>query len=95
MKTFFLGECTAEENIAFFRRLRQDNAFPDGGKEALQQSEEYERDLTHPEQAVYWRMTIRFAQMYEQMLHDWCDECIGELELMRRTNNDETPEETV
>ena len=94
MKTFFLGECTPEESIAFFQRLRQDNAFPDGGKEVIQYSEEYQRDLTHPEQAVYWRMTIRFAQMYEQMLHDWCDECIGELERMRRTKS-EAPEETV
>ena len=95
MKTFFLGECTPEENIAFFQRLRQENAFPDGGKEALRHSEEYKRDLTHPEQAIYWRMTIRFAQMYEQMLHDWCDECINELETMRRKNDDEGPEETV
>ena len=95
MKTFFLGECTPEENIAFFQRLRQENAFPDGGKEALRHSEEYKRDLAHPEQAIYWRMTIRFAQMYEQMLHDWCDECINELETMRRKNDDEGPEETV
>ncbi len=95
MKTFFLGECTPEENLAFFRGLRQENAFPDGGKDALQHSEAYGRGLAHPEQAVYWRMTIRFAQLYEQMLHNWCDECINELEMMRRTDNNEAPEETV
>lgn len=95
MKTFFLGECAPEENIAFFQRLRQDSAFPDGGKEALRHSEEYERDLPHPEHAIYWRMTIRFAHLYEKMLHDWCDECIDELETLRRMDKDEVPEETV
>ena len=95
MKTFFLGECTPEENLTFFRRLRQENVFPDGGKEALRHSEEYEHDLEHPEQAIYWRMTIRFAQMYEKMLHDWCDECIEELETLRRREENESPEETV
>lgn len=79
LKTFFLGECSAEENIAFFERLRQLTAFPDSGLEASGYAEFYSQQIDNPERAVYWRMTIRFAQMYEQMLHAWCEQCIRDL----------------
>ena len=91
LKTFFLGECPAEENIAFFEKLRGENVFPDGGKAAS----EYAASRGVPERAAYWRMTIRFAQMYEQMLHAWCDECIDELNRIRRMKENERSEETV
>ena len=95
LKTFFLGECSTEENIEFFRKLRQENAFPDGGIEVTHQAEDYRDTIEDPERAIYWRMTIRFAQMYEQMLHAWCDECMRELETINSRKGTDDHEETV
>ena len=95
LKTFFLGECPAEDNIAFFQKLRQEDAFPDGGIEVIRHTESYQETIEDPGRAIYWRMTIRFAQMYEQMLHAWCDECIQELETIKSTKGIDHHEETV
>ena len=95
LKTFFLGECPVDENLEFFQRLRRENVFPDGGAEASGYAESGQQEIDRPERSAYWKMTIRFAQMYEQMLHAWCDECIGELNKMKEREENEPAEKDV
>ena len=84
MKTFFMGELPVEENIAFFRAMRDEHVFPDEGKKASSDAEMYRKAMKDPEKAVYWKLTITFGQMYEKMQREWCEYCIGELEALQR-----------
>lgn len=87
MKTFFLGELPVEENIAFFKALRDAAVFPDKGKGAAENADRYRQAVDQPEKAVYWKFTIAFGQMYEQMHRAWCEYCIRELEALKRAND--------
>ena len=98
MKTFFLGEVPVEENLAFFRGLRDAFVFPDDGKQATAAADWYQQAIQRPEKAIYWKLTIEFGRMYERMHREWCEYCIRELEGLRRLRtgdrqNDETGEE--
>ena len=84
MKTFFMGELPVEENLAFFRAFREVAVFPDEGQQAAANAEMYRQALNCPEKAVYWRLTIEFGRMYEQMQREWCEYCIRTLEELRR-----------
>ncbi len=84
MKTFFMGELPVEENLAFFRALRDAAVFPDDGKQASAAAETYKRAIAHPEKAVYWKLTIEYGRMYERMQREWCEVCIRELEGLQR-----------
>ena len=84
MKTFFMGELPAEENIAFFFTFREEAVFPDEGGQASAKAEWYQQAIKHPEKAVYWKLTIEFGRMYEKMQREWCEVCIRELEGLQR-----------
>ncbi len=84
MKTFFLGELPTEENVAFFKALRDAPVFPDDGKQASDKAELYRQAIGQPEKAVYWKLTIEFGRMYEKMHREWCELCIRELEELQR-----------
>ena len=87
MKTFFLGELPAEENLAFFKAFRDEAVFPDEGRQASAAAEMYRQAVDHPEKAVYWKMTIAFGRMYEKMQREWCEYCIRELETLQSMKN--------
>ncbi len=84
MKTFFMGELPPEESIACFRALRDASVFPDGGKQVSDKAELYRQALRNPEKAVYWKLTIEYGRMYENMQRQWCETCIRELEALQR-----------
>ena len=84
MKTFFMGELPVEENLAFFRALRDASVVPDDGKQASATAELYRQAVQHPEKAVYWKLTIEYGRMYERMQRAWCEACIRELEALQR-----------
>ena len=84
MKTFFMGELPAEENLAFFRAFREASVFPDDGKQASAKAELYRQAVKHPEKAIYWKLTIEFGRRYEKMQREWCEYCIRELEELQR-----------
>ena len=84
MKTFFMGELPVEENLAFFRALRNASVFPDGGKQVTDKAEFYQKEVSDPEKAVYWKLTIEFGRLYEQMHREWCGICVRELEALKR-----------
>ena len=84
MKTFFMGELPAEENIAFFKAFRDASVFLDDGKQVSKNADMYRKAAEHPEKAVYWKLTIEFGRMYEKMQREWCEYCIRVLEEFRR-----------
>ena len=84
MKTFFMGEMPVEENLAYFKAMRDDRVFPDEGEKASADAEMYRRAIEHPEKALYWKFTIEFGRMYEKMQREWCEYCIRELEALQR-----------
>lgn len=93
MKIFFMGELPVDENIAFFKALRDASVFPDDGKQASATAEMYRQASKNPDKAVYWKMTIEFGRMYEKMHRQWCETCIQELEklqLSQRRNGNES-----
>ena len=81
MKTFFRGECSIEENIAYFKTLPERKAvLPNGSEDVVGAVREYKKVLGNPLKALYWKFTIDFGVMYEKMLREWCEHCIKELE---------------
>ena len=87
MKTFFMGELPVEENIAFFKALRDASVFPDDGRQASANAELYRQAVDRPEKAVYWKLTVEFGRMYEKMQREWCEACIRQLEALRRATD--------
>lgn len=41
---------------------------------------EHSKEQQFREDAVYWRMTIRYGILHSRSLIDWCDECIASLQ---------------
>ncbi len=81
MKTFFRGECSREENIAFFRAIAEDSAaFPNGSEAAYAAAEHYGALVGDGDKTMFWRFTIEFGRMYEEMVRRWSEQCIRELE---------------
>ena len=77
MQTFFRGELTPEENIAFFRQLGKscedflENAGKPTGNVAL-----YQAAVGDPRKSLYWQMTIEYGVLYAQMLRTWTERCV-------------------
>ncbi len=83
LKTFFRGECSVGENIAFFRSIAENpSAFPNGSEAALAAVERYGAMISDPYKSLYWKFTIEFGLMYERMVKQWCEKCIGKLEAL-------------
>lgn len=83
LKTFFMGELPVQENIEFFKAFQHAAVFTDEGKQASANADMYQQALSHPEKALYWKLTIEFGRMYEKMQREWCKYCIGELEKLQ------------
>ena len=85
MKTFFRGELTPEENIAFFKRIQSgvDITFMELETTPEKSVELYENAIQNPEKALYWKMTIEYGMMYMKMLREWSEKCIAELEELK------------
>lgn len=83
MQTFFRGELTPQENLAFFRQLREGcGAFlADAGKPAGNVAL-YKAAVDDPQKALYWQMTVEYGILYAQMLRTWTERCMNMLEEM-------------
>ena len=87
MKTFFRGERTIDENIAFFERVRKDSkGIISDNQIPSKNVEMYEKVIQNPQKALYWKMTMEYGFMYAKMLHEWADKCISELEEIKNEN---------
>ena len=81
MKTFFRGELSADENIAFFKKIQ---SCCDMYRPELQKPEEniqsYGTVIQDSEKSLYWKMTVTYGVMYMNMLREWSSQCMKELE---------------
>lgn len=88
MKTFFLGECSIDEGIDFFKSLpEKESIFPDGSDKAVSLRKEYQKNMPDPLKTLYWKFTMDFGLMYEKMLRKWCEHCIKELEEVKHESS--------
>ncbi|MBQ8133011.1 MAG: PadR family transcriptional regulator [Clostridia bacterium] len=90
MKTFFRGERTIDENIEFFKRLKQHcEDFMSGMQGSHNNVAMYERVVKNPEKSLYWKMTVEYGIMYIKMLNEWTEKCIAELEEIKNEHTDD------
>ncbi len=84
MKTFFRGERSIEENIAYFDALSEGcDAFAARMTATPPDIEGYAKEIGDPMKALYWKMTVDFGTMYAQMYRSWIEKCRKELEEIR------------
>ena len=87
MKTFFLGERTIDENIAFFKRLKEAYQMKyEGFGTADSSSQEYSNELQDAYRSMFWDFTISYGRKRSKMIIEWCDECISALKFKGREN---------
>ena len=81
MKTFFRGELSIDENIAYFSQLKEFlSAFQHQFASQPPQVNQYVQRIDDPMKALYWKMTVEYGAMYVQMMIDWIEKCKKELE---------------
>ncbi len=92
MKIFFAGEIPPGENIERFRHIQSGcNGFLDSLSSADNSVDLHSINITDSdEKSAYWKMTISFGRKYMQMMDQWCDECIAELERLEEKKIEDT-----
>ncbi len=76
MTTFFRGELLDEENIRYFEGIKQAvEVFAKTMDEPEENTEKYSW-MTDPKRSVYWKMTVEYGRMYNEMLGQWAQRCI-------------------
>ena len=76
LKTFFLGELPGQENVAFFESLAERSRASAAALESrYDAAREYSRQVPDESKAAYWRMTVEFGVMYNEMLEKWARRC--------------------
>ncbi|MCR5830157.1 MAG: PadR family transcriptional regulator [Lachnospiraceae bacterium] len=88
MKVFFRGECSIDENIEFFKSLPERECMVKAeSKELEKTTEEYRTGVDDPLKALYWKFTIDFGVMYGNMVREWSENCVRELEKIKEQQN--------
>lgn len=83
MKVFFMGERSREENIGYFKRLKEECESFLKSLEPIQEIiEAYGNYLDKKDKTVYWQMTVEYGRRNMQMHIDWAESCIRRLEEM-------------
>ena len=91
MKVFFMGERSREQNIEYFKRLKEEcekilkslDVVPEYIKE-------YESYVEEKEKTAYWEMTVDYGRRSMQTHIDWAQSCIERLEKGMGTKNENT-----
>lgn len=87
MVTFFRGELTPQENIAFFSGMQKSlEMFSQQMKQADSASKLYSDAIGSADKALYWQMTVEYGRMYSKMLSEWAGRCIEMIEENRDTD---------
>lgn len=81
MKVFFMGERSREENIRYFKRLKEECGNFLRSLEPVPDSiERYADVIEAREKALYWQMTVDYGRRNMQMYMEWAQSCIERLE---------------
>lgn len=83
MKVFFMGEKSREENIEYFKSLKEKYENILKSMEPVSEYiKNYDSYLGANEKAIYWQMTFEYGQKNMQMNIEWAQNCIKRLEEM-------------
>jgi len=81
MKVFFLGERSREENILYFKRLKEEcEQFLKSLEPVPEYIEAYGNVIDAKEKSEYWQMTVDYGRRNMQMHIEWAQSCIERLE---------------
>lgn len=81
MKTFFLGERSRAENIAYFKGIiAYCETFLHHLAAAWPSIDAYGDYLEDKEKTLYWKMTVDYGYRNMQMCRDWAKSCVKQLE---------------
>ncbi len=84
MKVFFLGEQSREENIKYFKGLKEQcEEFLKSLESVPEYIKNYESYVEDREKTLYWQMTVDYGRRNMQMYMDWAESCIKRLEEIR------------
>lgn len=83
MKVFFMGERGKEDNIDYFKHLKEEcEQFQQKLEVIPKYIEAYGNVIDAKEKATYWQMTVEYGYRQMQMCIDWAQSCIERLEEM-------------
>lgn len=81
MKVFFMGERSVEENIHYFKNVKESCEYFLKALEAVPQYiETYGNRIGQSEKVYYWQMTLEYGRRSIQMQIEWAQDCIRRLE---------------
>ncbi len=81
MKIFFRGERSIDENIQYFDKMQEKGkTFISMMQRPPESLINYSEKIDDPLKAVYWKMTLEYGIMYQQMYLNWVEKCKKELE---------------
>lgn len=84
MKVFFMGERSREENICYFKRLKEEcEQFLKNLEVIPGYIEAYGSAIDAKEKSIYWELTMDYGRRNMQMYIDWAQSCIERLEGMK------------
>lgn len=89
MKTFFRGERSIPENLAYFDKLHDVCVhFAERMQATPPDIEKYAAAVDAPDKAIYWQMTADFGALYIGMLLQWIENCKQRLEAANERSAD-------
>lgn len=81
MKVFFMGERSREENICYFKKLKEEcEKFLKSLEIVPEYIKAYESYVDEKEKTAYWEMTVDYGRRSMQSYIDWAQSCIERLE---------------
>ncbi len=87
MKVFFRGELSLDENISFFKKLRNaGSSFTESLTTSPPDIANYASMIDDPMKALYWKMTVEYGKMYMKMQDQWIESCIRQMEELKNEN---------
>ena len=76
MKIFFRGERSIDENIQYFGKMQEKGkTFISMMQRPPESIINYSEKIDDPLKAVYWKMTLEYGIMYQQMYLNWVEKC--------------------
>lgn len=87
-----MGEHSCAENIAYFKRLKQEcEEFPEKLAAVPKYIETYGNYVEEKGKTVYWQTTMDFGRRNMQTYIDWAQECINQLKNMEENTSPISP----
>lgn len=81
MKVFFMGERNKEENIRYFKRVKEEcENFLKSLDRVPEYIEAYGEVIGEKDKTAYWQMTVEYGRKNMQMHIEWAQSCIERLE---------------